>query len=82
MAFTTLYSTNNRLFPPQLLTSSFGILNLTSHIVAIAGPIIAEMQEPFPMLIFGILAAVAGFSSFFIKEVKHEEESNLPNGPI
>ena len=81
MAVTTLYSTNNRLFPSYLLSSSFGIMNLTSHVVAIAGPIIAEMPEPFPIIIFGISAVIGGIGSFFLKENRHEE-TNLPNGPV
>ena len=81
MAITTLYSTNNRFYPSYLLTSSFGILNLTAHVVAIAGPIVAEMAEPYPIIIFGISAAVSCLGSIFLKEIRHTE-TNLPNGPM
>ena len=69
MTFNTVYVTHNRLFPPYLLTSTFGLLNLSSHILTIPAPILAEVSNPYPILIF-LGCSITGFiSSFFIKEL-------------
>lgn len=69
MSFNTIYVTNNRLFPTTLMATSFGFANLVSHIVAIPAPMIAEITEPFPFIVFVLFTIFAGICTLFIKEI-------------
>jgi hypothetical protein len=74
MSFNTIYIANSRLFPTKLLATAFGACNLVAHIVAIIAPLIAEIPDPFPFIVFVILTGVAGVSSILIKEMKSEDK--------
>ncbi len=68
MSFNTVYAGNNRLFPTKFLSTSFGIVNFISHILAIGAPLIAELEEPYPFWVFVGLCLIALVSSIFLKE--------------
>ena len=70
MAFNTVYAGNNRLFPTEILTTSFGVINFVSHTVAIAAPILAEVPDPFPFGVFLGNTIAALFAALFIRERK------------
>ena len=46
MTMLSAYLTNNRFFPPEILTTTFGLLNLFSHIPTILAPLIVGLIEP------------------------------------
>ena len=76
MAFNTLYISNNRLFPTQFLATSFGIVNLISHLVTVGAPMVAEIKDPLPFLIFLSNAVAAIISSLFLREISEKFRSS------
>lgn len=67
MSFNMGYVAVAKLFPTQFVTSVFGIVNLISHLVTIAAPMVAEIKHPVPMIAFAI-NGVSGiiFSSLLV----------------
>jgi len=76
MSFNTVYISNSRLFPTKFLASTYGIANLISHLLAVLAPIVAEVPNPYPMLLFCILIGVAMFASLFLKELNNGKDSD------
>lgn len=73
MLLNIMYVTNNTLFPTQFQASSFGILNFISHCSAVIAPIIAEMDDPLPFLVYIINCVLATVSSLFLKQIYKAE---------
>jgi MFS family permease len=69
MLLNIMYVTNSTLFPTQFQSSSFGILNFISHCSAVLAPIIAEMSDPYPFLIYLVNCVVAMLCSFFLRQI-------------
>jgi len=59
MSFNIGYVSVSRLFPTQYTTTVFGIVNFFSHLITIGSPIVAELPEPIPMVVFCCNAASA-----------------------
>ena len=66
MANNTLYCTNNRLFPTKFLSSTFGISNLVSHTLTIAAPLLAEVENPYPSIVFVIFCIGGIVATMFL----------------
>ncbi|CDW81726.1 solute carrier family member 5 [Stylonychia lemnae] len=73
------------LFPPLYSSTVFGIFNVFARLASMLAPQFAEFKEPVPMIIFCIMAGVAGVVSFFIigptykdrkRKVKKPKQSN------
>ena len=62
MAFNTVYVSNNRFFPTRYLASTYGIVNFVSHFVAVGAPLLAEMPDPYPFVVF-LGNSVAGMTA-------------------
>ena len=55
------------IFPPIFSGTAFGICNTFAKTCAIAGPMIAELEPPTPMILFTTLTAFILPSAFFLK---------------
>jgi MFS family permease len=71
MLLNIMYVKNSTLFPTQFAASSFGILNFISHVSAVLAPIISEMPDPYPYIIYIVNCTLAMLSSFFIKQINN-----------
>ena len=60
-------------FPPSIRGQVFGFINLFSRVFTFFSPQIAEIQAPWPMVLFGLAAVFASFSTLFLKDVKKKE---------
>ena len=69
MLLNIVYVTNNTLFPVQFQASSFGILNFVSHIAAVSAPLLAEIPDPFPFMVYLVNCAVAIVASMFLRQI-------------
>ena len=67
ISFCILYIAHASIFPIMFAATSFGICNFLARIFAIASPIIAELEQPVPMICFAIAAAVACILTSFIQ---------------
>ena len=69
MVNNTGYLANSKLFPPLFSSTSLGLCNLISHLISILAPILAEVNDPYPFIVFVILNGVSILSAFFLKEL-------------
>ena len=69
IAFTFLinYLVVIELFPTLFRATSAGFCNFSGRLFTIAAPIVAEMNQPTPWLIFLITCSIAGLSATFLK---------------
>ena len=67
MGFCLVYVGTEELFPTLFCATAFGICNLFSRGLSIGAPQLAEVKEPYPMLIFCILTSIGIVLAFFIK---------------
>mmetsp|Transcript_17025 Transcript_17025/g.12193 ORF Transcript_17025/g.12193 Transcript_17025/m.12193 type:complete len:207 (+) Transcript_17025:105-725(+) len=74
MAFSVTYCANVRLFPTKFLATCFGLENLVAHVLAIIGPVIAELNEPIPFIAYLSSIAVGLTATFFLRELEAEEK--------
>ena len=69
MSFNIGYISVARLFPTKFVATVFGIVNFVSHSFTVGAPLVAEMPEPFPFLVFCLNAFVAIFACFQLVEL-------------
>lgn len=74
MSYNTVYVSNNRLFPTKFVSTTYGIVNLLSHIITVAAPLVAEIGDPYPFIIFVINTGLAITASIFIREIPIEDK--------
>ena len=61
MSFNIGFVSVQRLFPTKFVTSVFGLVNFISHIVTCGSPIVAELSDPVPFMVFSVNAACGLF---------------------
>ena len=69
MSFNIGYISVARLFPTKYTATVFGIVNLVSHIITIGAPMVAELPEPVPFIVFCSNAFVAIFACLQLVEL-------------
>lgn len=65
-AYNICYLSNSLLFPAQITATTLGICNTFARTATILAPMLAEFDQPTPMIIFTILSGVAFISSLFL----------------
>lgn len=68
MSFNIGYVSISRLFPTEFITTAMGIVNLVSHLITIGAPMVAELKEPIPMVVYIFNAASAVFFGWQLVE--------------
>ena len=69
MAYNICYISIPRLFPTRYVTTVYGLVNMVAHTFACFSPLVAEISNPYPFLVFVVLVTVAFFVSFNIQEL-------------
>ena len=64
--FTAVWLCHPQMFPTLFAVTSMGIANIFSRGLVILAPLIAEIEFPFPIVIFTALSIICGISSCFI----------------
>lgn len=64
--FNICYLANAQIFPAIFAGAAFGISNLCAKIATILAPLMAEVDPPIPMILFTVIAFIAGTFSLFI----------------
>ena len=62
MSYNIGYISVSRLFPTKFVATVFGIVNMVSHSITVGAPLVAEMSEPIPFIVFCANAFVAMFA--------------------
>ena len=63
------------LFPVDIRSTCFGVVNIFARFVTVLSPIMAEESAPTPMVIYGCLAAVCALGSLSLKEIEDEKKT-------
>ena len=66
--FGNLYIGHMDLFPIVFSTTSMGICNIIARVITVTAPLVAEIDEPIPEIIFFILSVIAVIISLFIRK--------------
>lgn len=62
------YLANADLFPATYAGTTYGICNIGARVISIAAPIIAEMPDPIPIIVFTGTAGLAVVVSGMLKK--------------
>lgn len=64
MYYNICYISIPRLFPTRYVTTIYGLVNMVAHIFACFSPLVAEIKNPYPFIIFLGLMMTAFYMSF------------------
>ena len=65
-AFTTVYISHTSLFPVMFAATSMGWCNFIARIFNSGAPILAQAEQPLPMIVFSVGTCFASFLSLFL----------------
>ena len=68
-SFNVVYLANG-MFPPIYASTTFGVCNFFARLASMFAPPFAEFPKPLPMIIFCIMASVAGVVAMFLRTEK------------
>ena len=72
-AFNLVYVITPTLFPTDLCSTAFGVCNSFAMLSSVFSPMVAELREPVPMLVYGFTSVAALIASLFIfTKVKYD----------
>lgn len=63
----------NSIFPVVYATTTIGVCSLFARSITILAPEFAELEKPYPMVIFAVLAGISIILSFFLDVKKRQE---------
>ena len=66
--FGNLYIGHLDLFPVVFASTSMGICNIIARVITATAPVVAEIDEPTPEIIFTVLSICAVIISLFIRK--------------
>ena len=62
-----IFTSTPMLFPTLFVGTAFGITNFTSRLFTVLSPLVAEMPQPIPMIVFCSSTALAIAASFLLR---------------
>ena len=65
-SFNVVYVAHSSLFPVLFAATAMGLCNIVARIFSSLSPLLAQMEEPDPMIIFTILTSLTFVIAFFI----------------
>ncbi len=75
MLINTSYIGTATMFPPVFSGAAFGMCNTFAKLAAMSGPLIAELKDPIPSILFTSLTCFIFPLTFFLKIRKSKEDS-------
>jgi hypothetical protein len=66
-----------RLFPVRYVATLYGITNFVAHLFACFAPLVAEIKEPYPFIIYLVLIAVSTIASSALTELDVAEKDDV-----
>ena len=70
MSYNVGYISVAMLFPTEYVSTVFGLVNFVSHLVTVGAPLVAEIHDPVPFIVFCFNAGIAIFAAMTLKEIK------------
>ena len=65
--YNLVYIQHVKMFPTLFLVTSLGIANFVCRIAVAIAPMVAEIKDPIPMILFTVLTLLTAFASLFIR---------------
>lgn len=75
MSFNVAFGSNARLFPTKFVATTFGLANFVAHLFTTGSPMVAEIPDPYPIIVFCVNNCLAIFAALFLKELNNDKES-------
>lgn len=66
-SFGNLYIGHLDLFPVVFASTAMGICNISARCITIFAPVVAELTEPTPEIIFTVMCVTGGIISLFVR---------------
>ncbi len=66
---------NLTVFPSDFMSTSFGICNIFARLSSILAPIIAELDDPLPFLVFCVVTSSCVFLAKFMQESSNGDDN-------
>ena len=73
-AFSICYISTAQLFPTLFMATVFGMCNIVARTFTIMAPIVAEMDLPYPLLIYSSSTFMIGIVSLLLQEKAQKEK--------
>lgn len=77
MSFNIGYVSVARLFPTNFVATVFGIVNFFSHSITVGAPMVAELPDPIPFIVFCINSFLAIFACTNLVEYNDLEKNKI-----
>ena len=77
-SFRIVFITHASIFPTMFAATSFGFCNFMARAFSAVAPLLAEVDQPVPMICFTAAAGIACGLSFLI-QVKEDDNTNKEN---
>ena len=77
MSFNIGYVSVARLFPTNYVATVFGIVNFFSHSITVGAPMVAELADPIPFVVFCINSFIAIFACTNLSEYNDLETTKI-----
>ena len=66
IGFCIVYIAHTSLFPVMFAATSMGFCNVLARAVSIASPLVAQMEQPLPMICFSVSNIICGILATFL----------------
>ena len=65
--FTIIYVAHNSVFPVLFSATALGLCNFVARIFAALAPIVAQIDQPYPVIVYGVLVTASAFSVRYLR---------------
>ena len=72
VSFNLVYLIVNELFPTVFLATAFGACNIVGRTVTILSPLVAQVPEPFPLMVLFVFSGICTFLPCGLVRLRHE----------
>jgi len=66
-----------RLFPTKFVTTVYGMVNVIAHLVACTAPLSAEIEDPYPFILFLIAIGFSVFATIYMEEIEPQDSDQV-----
>lgn len=71
--YSLTFLASNDLFPPELKSTLLAFCNIIARSLCLLAPLVAQLKDPIPFEIFGLLALICGVATQFLKYEKKKQ---------
>ena len=76
-AYNVVYLANSSLFPVLFASTALGYCSFLNRIFSAFSPFLVNLEEPWPIVIFTVMALISGIISMWLKELDKVSEARV-----